>query len=315
MPQIYHHPPRREEEPSPESSDADDEIVLSDLVRTGEASRLRRRGAMRIDHAVREGGGPPPAQSPGSYPSGRDVQANESILDPNAFWRQDQDGADEEYGPPYTGEWPETRDTQTDDLDDPEDLKNSTHTFVLYCGAEEPNLMSSTTPHVISPLPAYPPRPPHSRTFTTSNGCGAVIHTSAIPPRQRGDWMASLGSTDAIIEMDSQYFDRSVVVKMVKSPCGCVREGIGCRFWYVDPRLPILICAERMTPAETLLGRATDHVRLQLKAYSIQQQRQRTLIDHLAQPIGVTRHLLRSCLITSHTHYFQIAFRRFPILT
>ena len=45
--------------------------------------------------------------------------------------------------------------------------------------------------------------------------------------------MAKFGSTDAVIEMDSQYFDRSAVVRMMKSPRGSVHEGIGCRFWYV----------------------------------------------------------------------------------
>src|SRR3954447_15364031 len=37
---------------SPTVTDADDSIVLSDLVRTGEASRLRRRGAMRLEHGL-----------------------------------------------------------------------------------------------------------------------------------------------------------------------------------------------------------------------------------------------------------------------
>ena len=36
----------------PQLTDADDSIVLSDLVRTGEASRLRRRGALRLDHTA-----------------------------------------------------------------------------------------------------------------------------------------------------------------------------------------------------------------------------------------------------------------------
>ncbi|TBU28735.1 hypothetical protein BD311DRAFT_806770 [Dichomitus squalens] len=34
----------------PQMTDADDSIVLAGLVRTGEASRLRRRGAIRLDH-------------------------------------------------------------------------------------------------------------------------------------------------------------------------------------------------------------------------------------------------------------------------
>lgn len=209
----------------------DDGIVLSDLVRTGEASRLRRRGAMRIDHAAREGGALP-VQSPANHPSGQDMQTTQSVPNLNAFWRQDQDGAaDEEDSPSYTGEWPDERDTQADDPDDPEGLEKSTHTFVIYCGAEEPNLPSSTTPYLTPPLPSYPRQPPRPRTFQTSNGCGAVVHTAAVPRRRCGIWTARFVGTDAIIEMDSQYFDRSVVARMMKSPCGCVREGIGCRLW------------------------------------------------------------------------------------
>lgn len=236
MPQIYHHPPRIEEESSSESSDADDEIVLSDLVRTGEASRLRRRGAMRIDHTRDEGGGPPPPfQPPGDHPSVRDTQTTDFVPNVDTIWGQDQDGAaDEEYSPDsYTGEWPETRDTQTDDLDYSEDLEKSTNSFVLYCGAEEPHSSSSTTPYSISPLPAYPRRSSSPRTSQTHNGCGAIVHMAAVPRRRCGVWMARFGSTDAVIEMDSHYFDRSVVVRMMKSPCGCLREGVGCRFWCV----------------------------------------------------------------------------------
>ena len=235
MPRVYRHPAPIEEESSPESSDVDDEIVLSDLVRTGEASRLRRRGAMRIDHAARESGGPPPLQPPGSHPSGRTTQTTELAPNVNAIWRQDQDGAADEEDSPgsYTGEWPEARDTQADDLDYPEDLEKNAQTFVLYCGAKEPYPTTSITPHLISPLPSYPWRPPPPPMPPTSNGCGAVTHMSAVPRKRCGVWMARFGGTDAVIEMDSQYFDRSVVARMMKSPCGCVREGVGCRFWYV----------------------------------------------------------------------------------
>lgn len=187
---------------------------------------------MRIDHAAREGGGPSPLQPPGNHPSGRDVQTTEPIPNVNTFWRQDQNGAaDEEYSPgSYTSEWPEARDTQADDLDYPEDFEKSMQTFVLYCGAGQHHLPSSTTPDLISPLPSYPWRHRPSRTFPVSNGCGAVINTSAIPRKQCGVWMSRFGNTDAVIEMDSQYFDRSVGVRMIKNPCGCAREGIGCRF-------------------------------------------------------------------------------------
>ena len=188
---------------------------------------------MRIDHTTaREGGGPSPSQPPGNHPSAQNMQAADFVPNVDTIWGQDQDGvADEGYSPDsYTGEWPEARDTQTDDLDYPEDLEKSTHSFLLYCGAEESP--SQTTPHFISPLPQYPWRK-LLHTSPTSNGCGAIVHTAAVPRKRCGVWMARFGSTDAVTEMDSQYFDRSVVVRMMKSPCGCVREGIGCRFWCV----------------------------------------------------------------------------------
>jgi len=180
---------------------------------------------MRIDHAAREGGVPPPLQPPNNHPSGRGAQTNEFVPNVNTFWRQDQADEDDTPGS-YTGEWPEVRDTQSDDLDFPEDLEKSTQSFVLYCGVREFRLPPSKNPHLVSPLPIYPRRPP---SLPMSNGCGAVVHTSAVPRRRCGVWMARFGSTDAVVEMDSQYFDRSVVVRMMKSPCGCVREGIGCR--------------------------------------------------------------------------------------
>ena len=195
---------------------------------------------MRIDHTAREGGGPPPFQPPGNHPSVQDMQAADFVPNVDAMWGQDQDGvADEEYSPDsYTGEWPETRDTQNDDLDYPEDLEKSAHNFILCCGAEEPRPPSPTTPRLVSPLPTYPWRvlPPHAP--PRSNGCGAIVHTAAVPRKRCGVWMARFGSTDAVTEMDSQYFDRSVVVRMMKSPCGCVREGIGCKLWCV--RLKVL---------------------------------------------------------------------------
>jgi len=195
---------------------------------------------MRIDHTTRDGGGPPPpSQPPDNHPTMRGMQPPDLAPNADAIWGQDQDGAADEYSPDsYTGEWPETRDTQTDDLDYPEDLEKNTRSFILYCGAEEPHLPSSSTPPSISPLPPPQRRPPPPRTSPTHNGCGAIVHMAAVPRKRCGVWMARFGSTDAVVEMDSQYFDRSVVVRMMKSPCGCVREGIGCKFWCVRLTIP-----------------------------------------------------------------------------
>lgn len=188
---------------------------------------------MRIDH-TRDGGGLP-LQPPGNRPSAQGVPAVESVPNTDAIWGQDQaDVIDEEYSPDsYSGEWLEARDAQADDLDYPEDLEKSTRSFILYCGGEEPRIPSPVAPHLISPLPQDSRRTRPPRAPPTSNGCGVVIHTAAVPRKRCSVWMARSGSTDAIIEMDPQYFDRSIAVRMMKNPCGCVREGIGCRFWCV----------------------------------------------------------------------------------
>ena len=90
-----------------------------------------------------------------------------------------------------------------------------------------------------SPLPLYPPpspspsRPrfsihkPHKR----NNGCGALIHMRASPRRRQAVWMAKSEAMDSVVTMDSAYFDRKAVAKMLRSACGCVREGVGCAIW------------------------------------------------------------------------------------
>ena len=113
------------------------------------------------------------------------MQTPDFVPNVDASWGQDQDGAAGEYSPDsYTGEWPETRDTQTDDLDYPEDLEKSTHSFVLYCGAEETHLPSSSTLPSDSPLPPHQWRPPPPRTSPMRNGCGAIVHTAAVPRKR-----------------------------------------------------------------------------------------------------------------------------------
>ena len=67
--------------PGPQVTDADDSIVLADLVRTGEASRLRRRGAMRLDHNPGGAGRAPLAGNPG--PSSYAPPVRPIIIEPS----------------------------------------------------------------------------------------------------------------------------------------------------------------------------------------------------------------------------------------
>jgi hypothetical protein len=185
---------------------------------------------MRIDHRQQQSVRP---VSPSQYmaPSQSAV-----VFVPNAdtMWATFPDGSvDEDYNPnSYPGEWIEMRDGQLEDSDFQED-----RSYVLSCGAEEEDeSVEEESECYVSPLPSYPPtKSSHSprRRLQKSNGCGAIVHVNAIPRRRCGVWMAKEGGTDAVVGMDASYFDRSAVIRMMKSTCGCIREGIGCSVWQV----------------------------------------------------------------------------------
>lgn len=240
-------------------TNADESIVLSDLIRTGEQSRLRRRGAMRLDHAT--GGGarplsgttlpppiplpasaPPPSRAPPAgiftrpatppwlipYPPG------EEELGSNGDWNW---AVDEDEGPPGPG--PATGEEQRRAGAESDDTEQS---YILYCGGEETgshsDYESGSGPYDPSPLPwgsSYTPAhrdacqsARHSSSSRKTNGCGAVVHVRAFPQKPRGVWVGKEEATDAVVGMDSTYFEHTVVARMMKSACGCVREGIGC---------------------------------------------------------------------------------------
>lgn len=216
-------PPRPPSPDQMEPTDAEDSIVLSDLVRTGEASRLRRRGAMRLDHnllsAQRNEGGrvtPPTvvvARTPSwiEPPSDDDesTQAWEQGYEPSSPRPQGRSVMPEAYG------------------------------YTLYCGGEETSspFFQQTSLYVPSPLPSYPPAPSdssprrHDDPLRKTNGCGAVIHLRASRRDGSSVWIGKDDATSAVVPMDASYFERPTVVRMVRSACGCVREGVGCAIW------------------------------------------------------------------------------------
>ncbi|GJF00208.1 hypothetical protein PsYK624_164880 [Phanerochaete sordida] len=105
--------------------------------------------------------------------------------------------------------------------------------FVLYCGGEMSKAPSTdySRPYEPSPLPRSPPSASsssHARPTPRTNGCGAVIHLRAFPQKTRGVWVGKREATDSVVAMDAVYFERSIVARMMKSACGCVREGVGC---------------------------------------------------------------------------------------
>lgn len=187
MPIIYRSRPTLDRlSPEPQPTDADDSIVLSDLVRTGEASRLRRRGAIRLDHNQ-----PPPEP--------------------------------EQTEPQQGSAWRYVRQPRRNSQDD--------YHYTLFCGSEEADeFFQEESPFVSSPLPwpSENSQPPRRRSIRRSNGCGALVHLHAAPHQRLGVWTAKTSASDAVVAMDPSYFDRAAVAKIVRSSCGCIREGVGC---------------------------------------------------------------------------------------
>ncbi|KAG7447825.1 uncharacterized protein BT62DRAFT_930871 [Guyanagaster necrorhizus] len=238
MPNIYRtrtlsspsYPPEPDaNDPGPTPIDADDSIVLSDLVRTGEASRLRRRGAMRIDHGHAAGTSNVIAPSAGAVavdapPWDSDPEDPDPILEP-ALSRNDR-----------------SLRYLRDQRDASRHVKDE-YDWMLFCGGDEEEVVSEETlfheesrgPFVPSIMPLHPPPTAQAssssslkRTIRRSNGCGALVHMRATPRPRLGVWTAKSEASDAVVAMSSSYFDRSAVAKILRSACGCVREGVGC---------------------------------------------------------------------------------------
>ena len=228
MPMRYRgdSPPLQPLYPDPiEPTDADDSIVLSDLVRTGEASRLRRRGAMRLDHnllsAQRNEGGrvTPPTVVVARTPSWIEPPSDDD--ESTQAWEQGYDPSSPR---------PQGRSV----VPGPE-----AYGYTLYCGGQETlsSFAQQVSAYVRSPLPSYPPttsvsslrrRDDPSR---KTNGCGAVIHLRASRRDGSSVWVGKDEATSAVVPMDASYFERRTVVRMIRSACGCVREGVGCAIW------------------------------------------------------------------------------------
>lgn len=215
---------------APTPIDADDSIVLSDLVRTGEASRLRRRGAMRLDH----GHTGQQTSQPQSYSPAVIVVGSPS-------WESDSEETPGGSGYPRTrnGRGPRPRRAGAGASRGDDDLS---FTYTIFCGADEDEFDSefefgdqSCTPYEPSVLPLYPSSsraPPFSqRKARKSNGCGAVLHMSAAPRQRNGTWLAKDTPSTAVVLMDADYFDKNIASRIVRSSCGCFREGVGCAVW------------------------------------------------------------------------------------
>lgn len=238
-------------------TNADDSIVLSDLVRTGEASRLRRRGAMRIDHnhphhATAAGHilpGPPRRSSPSTTLVERSTWDPDS--DPDSpgfsnFWNSDPHFTlsrrhtrfSRRFGPYSSG--PSQQGTRDE------------FPYILVCGAEVSGCDNDDIePFKPSILPLFPPPSPtystRQKTTKKSTGCGAIVHLHAGPRQRFRIWTARGSAAEVVIPLNAVYFDKKDAVRFSRNPCGCVNEGVGCAMWYVFGHLRVLTYIDMFT--------------------------------------------------------------------
>ncbi|KAI0254659.1 hypothetical protein BJV78DRAFT_1151982 [Lactifluus subvellereus] len=236
-------------------SDADESIVLSDLVRSGEVSRLRRRGAIAIrDSTVPQSPVPLALPAPPAPPttSGTNRHSSVSLLplpphpEPDLSETDDDDAEQRQGG---FGRWfirsrLSLRELSASEFNDPDPLlfpseadahpedEDEDSSYVLFCGGRlrECDWYSpSNAPRAVDPPTRYrasafrplPPsrRPSYPRARRT-NGCGVLIHLSAQPRRRQGTWVACGAAAETVVRMDARYFDCCAAVKMIKSACG-----------------------------------------------------------------------------------------------
>ena len=228
--------------------DLDDSIVLSDLLRTGEASRLRRRGAMRIDHnhhttsAGHVLPGPPRLSPPNFVLVERSNWDSDSDLDSPSFTSYSN------FDPP-TGTRPGRRHLRSSRRFGPYGASamgrssqgaKDEYCYSLICGSEADPCYDETQeePFVPSVLPLYPPPPPspskRQRQPKKSTGCGSLVHLHAAPKPRFRMWTAKSPAAESVLPLDGSYFDEKEASRFTTSQCGCVSEGVGCAFWYVS---------------------------------------------------------------------------------
>ncbi|KAJ7584982.1 hypothetical protein C8J56DRAFT_1166201 [Mycena floridula] len=207
----------------------DSAISITDLLRSGEASRLRRRGARReppsdtvvqlVELALMAHSGQRPA------PGTADPRAPAAARQPGSW----TDSTSPAFGslPDSTFIWDTLRDLRRERED------AQTVSYTLYCGSEP---VLSTQPG----LGSFRPNPlpwasdftddsrsqPKTTSITRSSGCGALIHTQAFTHSQ--GWTARTTAPEAVVPLDEHYFSEIEFHGIGKARCNCHTEGIGC---------------------------------------------------------------------------------------
>lgn len=229
----------------PPQSEGDEPVVLPDLVRSAELSRVRRRGATSGSHRGNRqsstsypvpsaswlaSNGPPPFridQAPTQVPITQ-------VVIPPPQWAS----ANGVPMPPSYPAWTEAVDVTKPD--EGSDVHGSGYN--LYCGYEE-LFFGSDESYVPSPFASHPAKRSSQR-FRKSNGCGALIHTNGSPRTKSGTWQAKGRATGNVVPLDKMYFEHGGQTKHFA--CGCRWHGVGCSIWCVDGHILRYIAISRI---------------------------------------------------------------------
>ncbi|KAH8106451.1 hypothetical protein DFH11DRAFT_1691863 [Phellopilus nigrolimitatus] len=210
----------------PTEVEEEEPMALSDLVRTGEASRLRRRGAITGHRANRQSSSSFAGAVGETLLNGTEYQWNRpplaQIVVPPPPWTDVSPVNPPAVYPP----WP--------DIPDPtkaEEEADGHHgsSYAIYCGYEDWEF-GDEEPYEPSPLPepfeAPTPSTRAPQRFRKSTGCGALIHTNGTPRTKNGTWQARGKAADVVVPLDKMYFERGGQPKQFA--CGCRWHGVGC---------------------------------------------------------------------------------------
>lgn len=209
-------------------------VSLSDLVRTAETSRLRRRGAITGAHRARQSStssfvgtsGDASSNVPQYQPS-RQIMRVPMVpppwVDPNSTTQ-----AQAQMQMPWSADVSDPTKAE----DDADGVAGSG--YALYCGVETWEF-GDDEPYEPSPIPLFaddypmsePSYPPQR--VRKSTGCGTLIHTNGLPRPKSGTWQACGKASTNVVPLDKAYFERGGQSKLFS--CGCRWHGVGCSNW------------------------------------------------------------------------------------
>ena len=241
MPQVYDPQPGTRRARSTSSASSTSSVstadLLSGLVRTGEASRLRRRGAIRIDHSAIT------SSSSHPYTTLRPGSPTTPLVD-RSRWDSDYDPDSQPVLQGHLYRNPLSRFSRIRPRSSrPHDISAYIHLrdqpdeydYTLVCGAKITNFdyHDEVEPFKPSILPLYPPLNSSSneKIMDRSTGCGTIVHLNAAPRLRVGMWTTRSAAPSSVVTLEASYFDTREAAKFTRSACGCVKEGVGCAVW------------------------------------------------------------------------------------